>query len=331
MLKVLESQLYDLESTNLITTKMGILKIDLQYQAADEVFQHIEITINKLKTLNGERYCFFDHIMQEEFIKNETIKEELNKAAKNNFEDEFYLEYQPQVDLETNQIVGMEALSRWKSERLGFISPFKFIDIAEKNQLIIPFGNWVIKTAIAFVKTLEEQGIKEIKVAINISVIQLLEEDFVENLLVIINNVGVNPKHLEIEITETHLMKNYELINSQLNILKAIGISISLDDFGTGYSSLSRLRDLNLNVLKIDKSFIDNITIVNQDDIFVQGIISLANQLNLKIVAEGVETEEQREYLKSNGCDIMQGYLFSKPIPEIDAVKLLKGDAQLFA
>lgn len=247
------------ESSKLVDTRVGILEIGEKQKTIDEVIKHTEITINKIKELENNRFWVFNEAMQEDLILNETIEKELRRATYDGYADEFYLEYQPQADFKTNKIVGLEALVRWKSKELGIISPLKFIDIAEKNQLIIPLGQWILITACKFLKDLEDKELKGIKIAINISVIQLLQDDFFENLMGLIENMKIKSENLELEITETELMNNYDRINEKLNILRKQGISISLDDFGTGYSSLSRLKNLNIDVIKIDKSFVDNI------------------------------------------------------------------------
>lgn len=311
------------DSSKLVTKKIGILEISQDYKDADEIIRHLEITINKIKKLKDKSCWFFNDTLQKELILDEMIEKELRRATYDGYKEEFYLEYQPQVDLQTNKILGLEALARWKSKELGIIPPLKFIDIAERFQLITPLGEWIILTACKFIRNLEERDIKNIKVAVNISVIQLLQENFIENLMNIINETQINPRNLELEITESNLMSSYEIVNTKLKSLRKKGISISLDDFGTGYSSLARLKNLNIDVLKIDKIFIDNITKFEQEDIFVQSIVLLANQLGLKTVAEGVETEEQREYLKTQNCNIMQGYLFSKPITDDEVIKLI--------
>ncbi len=312
-----------IENSEFITTKIGIIEISKAHNQIDDLIKHMEISINGMDEIEDKSYAFFDETIQRELMLNEMMEKELRRAIHDGY-NEFYLEYQPQIDLKTNKLIGLEALARWNNKEFGMVSPTKFIDIAERFQLITSLGNWIMETACKFIKTLENHNIRGIKVAVNISVIQLLQENFVEDLMELIDKIKINPNSLELEITESNFMKNYEIANQRLRLLREKGISIALDDFGTGYASLERLNNLNIDVLKIDKSFIDNIVKDNQDDIFVKNIILLANELNLKTVAEGVETEEQKEYLKIKDCDIMQGYLFSKPVSSNEAIELIK-------
>ena len=310
------------EHEKILSFNIAILELNKDYKELTQVLKDIDIIIERFQDNHEEGYTFFDKKDKEEILLNEKIKEALIKAYYNGYE-EFFLLYQPQLDLKTNKVIGVEALARWSSKELGNVSPVKFINIAEKSNSINTLGKWIIYTGCKFIKRLESEGINDIKVAINISVIQLLQEGFVDEILGIISNMNINPNLLKIEITETNLMDNYKMVNSKLKELRGYGIRISLDDFGTGHSSLSRLKNLNIDYLKIDKSFVDHI--VNLDeDILINSILSLAKELNLKVIAEGVEEEIQREYLKDKGCDIIQGYLFSRPIEEHKAISLIK-------
>ncbi len=276
-----------------------------------------------MEELDDDSCWIFNEMMQECLVLDEIMEKELRKAKFSNY-DEFHLEYQPLLDLKTNQIVGTEALIRWKNEELGKVTPIQFINIAEKSQQIIPLGKWIMETACLFIKKLEHENFDNVKVFINISVVQILAESFMKDLLNTIEHTCINPQNLGIEITESSFMENYEIVNEKLNALREMGISISLDDFGTGYSSLSYLKNLNIDLLKIDKSFVENIVKEDSDEIFIKSIILLAGQLNLKVIAEGVETSVQKNYLTAKNCDIMQGYLFSKPLLAENMIELLK-------
>lgn len=319
-----ESSFKKVRSSKFTTVKIGVVEIDRKYENVDKIFKNAEITINNINDKENKSYSFFDESMSKEFIFKEIMERELKKAIYDENNQELYLEYQPQVDLKTNKIIGFEALARWNSKKLGFIPPMKFIDVAEKNQLIIPLGERILRTACEFIKDIEDKGYRDIKVAVNISLIQLLQDDFITTVMDIVDKTKIKPEDLELEVTETALMDNYEIINEKLSKLREEGINISLDDFGTGYSSLSRLRYLNINIIKIDKFFIDNLFGKNPDEVLTGTIIALAHRLGLKVVAEGVEMEEQKEYLIENHCDIMQGYLFSKPIKMENAIRLLE-------
>lgn len=310
------------ENEEMFHCNIVILELNENYKQINHVVKDIDVIIGKIDKMQDKRYTFFDERDKEEILLNEKIKQALFKAYYEEY-DEFYLLYQPQLDLQTNKIIGVEALARWNNKELGNISPIKFIAVAEKSRSINDLGKWVIINSCKFLKRLELEGINNIKVAINISVIQLLQENFVEDIINIISKEEVNPNLLKLEITETNLMDNYKVVNKKLGRLKEYGIKISLDDFGTGHSSLSRLKNLNIDYLKIDKSFVDHIVRLDED-ILINSILSLAKELNLKVIAEGVEEEIQRKYLKDKGCDIMQGYLFSKPIADNEVISLIK-------
>ena len=220
--------------------------------------------------------------------------------------------YQPQVDLKKGKIVGLEALLRWTNLELGEISPVKFIPIAEVSGDIIPIGKWVIKEVCIQNKKWLNKGFMN-TVAVNVSPIQFMDENFYENIEEVISETGLPPELLEIEITENVLITCYEKNIKIINKLREIGIKVSLDDFGTGYSSLSYLRVLPINNLKIDKSFMDDLFENHRSKEIIDGIVQLAHKINLKVIAEGVETKEQLEFLKSIDCDVIQGYYFSKP------------------
>ena len=211
-----------------------------------------------------------------------------------------------------------------KSEELGQISPVEFISIAEESNLIIGLGLILLKEACIFLNKLNKQGFKDIIVAVNVSVKQILRHDFADNVMKIIEETNIKASNLEIEITESEVADKFDIVNMNLAKLKSIGISIALDDFGTGYSSLERLRMLSIDRLKIDKTFIDRISETELEKVIVGDIISLSHKLGLKTVAEGVEEEEQKRYLINNKCDIMQGYLFSKPVSQEEVLKMLK-------
>lgn len=324
ILLLLNESTTTIESKSVVSHKIGVLRLNQNHQDSGELFKNIEIVINKLsEALNSQLY-FFDDAMEEDTLLGENIEAELRKIDNNDYSDEFYMVFQPMLDLKTHKIVAFEALARWESQTMGFISPMKFIDIAEKTQLIAPLGDWILRESCRFLKKLEKKGYTDIRVAINISVAQLLQDSFVDNFLRIVRSFEVDIKNIELEITETVLSHDYTDINKKLSILSKMGVNISLDDFGTGYSSLSRLKNLSIDIIKIDQSFINSIHSSDQDDVFINSIIALAGQLNLTVVAEGVETQEQKDYLHNINCDIIQGYLFSRPLSENDAILLLR-------
>jgi EAL domain-containing protein (putative c-di-GMP-specific phosphodiesterase class I) len=244
----------------------------------------------------------------------------LAQALQNN---EFYLHYQPQFSLKTGEIVGMEALIRWNSPEKGFIPPSEFIPIAENTGLIVPIGQWVLRTACTHAMSLQNRGYPPLYLSVNISAQQLGQETFVQDTLAILRETGFDPRWLELELTESVLVKNVNVTLEQFKHLQGSGIKIAIDDFGTGYASLSYLQNFSFDILKIDRCFISNVTENNRNIAIVSAIIRMANQLNFKVIAEGVETEKERDFLAEQGCDIIQGYLISRPLPAEDFYDLL--------
>ncbi|MCX7771697.1 MAG: EAL domain-containing protein, partial [Clostridia bacterium] len=249
------------------------------------------------------------------------IEQHLHQALQN---EEFELYYQPQLIVETGMISGFEALIRWKNPTLGFIPPDRFIGIAEETQLIIPIGEWVLKTACEFIKRLHSAGYEDLTMSVNVSIVQLLQEGFVAMVLQTLELTGVEPRLLELEITETILIESYETIGQKLKILKDHGVRIAMDDFGRGYSSLSGLNHLPIHTLKIDKVFMDSIQEENDDQTIADLIILIGRKMGLTVLAEGVETKAQLEYLLRHHCLMAQGYYFSKPLPEYETLQFIR-------
>jgi EAL domain-containing protein (putative c-di-GMP-specific phosphodiesterase class I) len=237
---------------------------------------------------------------------------------------EFVLHYQPQVDLRTGRIVGVEALIRWMHPHLGMLSPARFIRLAEETGLIVPIGDWVLHTACAQGKAWQQAGLGELRVAVNLSALQFGQPDFVQSIAAVLARTGLDPQYLEIEVTESLFMTDVDHAVGILHNLKTLGVTLSIDDFGTGYSSLSYLKRFPIDVLKIDQSFVHDITNAPNDAAIVESIISLAHNLRLHVIAEGVETEEQVAYLRRHGCDGMQGYFFSKPVPAEEFERMIQ-------
>ncbi|MGB4351801.1 MAG: bifunctional diguanylate cyclase/phosphodiesterase [Tissierellaceae bacterium] len=304
--------------------KIGVVEYEDRTISLDELLKNATLALNYVDLSEGTNYRFFDESMQASVQRSEIIERELREAINQDFASDIYLLYQPILNSKTNKIETFEALARMRSERFGLVSPLEFIGIAEDNQLIIPLTYLILRKACRFMSDLIEMGYNTLRIAVNIPSIHLLQEDFVPNILEILEETGVEGSNLELEITETSLMENFDIINNRLKELRRHGISISIDDFGTGYSSFDRLSELNVDTLKIDQYFINKITDSNKDSIITSDIISFAHRLGLDTVAEGVELEIQKEYLLEYECDKLQGYLFSKPLPEEDAIKILK-------
>ena len=262
--------------------------------------------------------------MQEKFLNKMNIENKLSKALADN---SFQLYFQPQFDVQTNNLRGFEALLRWHDDSIGWISPEQFIPLAEESKIVIPLGNWVLDTALATLHKWEKLYNFTGIMSVNISPVQLKQNDFLDLLTQKIRDSNINPQNLEIEITEGVLIDNMQETVKKLNIIRQMGIGISLDDFGTGYSSLRYLQILPLSTLKIDKSFIANID--SKDGVeanITDSIISMVTKMGLDTIAEGVETSDQLNMLKKINCHNIQGFLKGKPMPESVCEKVLNGD-----
>ncbi len=297
------------------TNKLNIEKLLKNFMIASE------------KALNTKYrsfgYCFFNNEMEAELIREEDIKCELAHIVANN-NDKLHLKFQPIYDIKSDKISGFEALARINSDTLGVITPAEFIPIAEKTKLIIALGKKIIVKAFDFLNKLQESGYDSINVSINISVVQLIRDDFIHNIFDLINIYKVNPENITLEITESMFSSDYKEINKILSKLREFGLKIAIDDFGTGYSSLARERELNVDILKIDKYFSDKILVLNNEESITADIISMAHKLGHCVIAEGIEHEKQRQYMEHHGCDKLQGYLISEPLDEIEAIELLR-------
>lgn len=274
-----------------------------------DLLKRADIAMYKAKEAGKGQMIFFDQPLNDTFTERMNIEKQLYHALDNN---ELEVFYQPQIDLSLNRVTGLEALLRWNSPVLGMVPPDKFIKIAEDSHLIIPLGAWVLRTACTFLKSLHDQGLSHLTMSVNISMLQLLQSDFNELVLSTLQASGLAPEYLELEITESVLVESYEYVSSKLTELRAHNIKIALDDFGTGYSSLSYLTHMPISTLKIDKSFIDSIQTGTNPAVLVEQIIMIGKRMNMCVIAEGVEQTIQLDYLQEQGCDKIQGYLFSK-------------------
>ncbi|WP_341735600.1 MAG: EAL domain-containing response regulator [Microcoleus sp.] len=238
--------------------------------------------------------------------------------------EEFQVYYQPQVSLTTGKIVGAEALVRWKHPEKGLIPPTEFIPVAEETGFIIPLGEWILQTACQHLKSWQNDGFSGLRVAVNLSPRQFHQPELSTRVAEILEKIGLEPNSLELELTESLMIEDTESAIATLTQLKKLGVSISIDDFGTGYSSLSYLTQYPFDTLKIDRSFIRNITDGSRNAAIVKAIIEMAHSLCLEVIAEGVETESEQDFIRRYKCDYMQGYLFSRPLPATDFEQLLK-------
>ena len=252
------------------------------------------------------------------------IKEELIATARDDEGESIFLLYQPIFEAKSGVIYAFEALARFESKNFGIISPLEFISLAEETQMIIPIGKKILRKACNFLKELKTLGYSEVVVSVNVSAIQMLRSDFVSDVKKIIEEAAINPNLLALEFTESIFLTSYDIINKDIGKLRELGIKFSIDDFGVGYSSLARERELQVDCIKLDKYFADDLLAHNPEEVIAGDIISMMHRLGHTVVAEGVEEESQKEYLVAHDCDYLQGYLFSKPVrPEI-ALGLLK-------
>ncbi|WP_078543016.1 sensor domain-containing protein [Litchfieldia alkalitelluris] len=276
-----------------------------------EVIRHADTAMYKTKKFRQSQYTIYSEEMEAETLYKLTIERDLPLAVKNN---ELELHYQPILDLESEKVIAMEALVRWHHPVLGMVPPNDFIRVAEECGQIIPIGIWVLETACIQNKKWQNSGMNPFKVAVNVSTKQLQQYDFVDTIKNLLIKSGLDPKWLELEVTESILLDNVEEIKDSLTILRGIGVSISIDDFGTGYTSLSYLRQYPFDTVKIDKIFIDDISRDLNGKRITSAIISLAHSLNMNVVAEGIEGETELLFLKREKCDAGQGYYFNKPM-----------------
>lgn len=295
-----------------VEINMGIVEIEPDKQDADRILRDVSIALNSVDRLHT--YAFFNDEMNEQIHREDRIEEELKEAIKKRDDEHLYFDYQPIFDLQTRRIIGFEALARMQSRYYGFVSPLEFIDIAERKHIIVPLGEYLLNEACISIKHLEERGYDTIKIAVNISGIQLMQDDFVYTVERMIKKHMIRPEQLELEITESVYMQDFESINQKVIKLKEMGLSISMDDFGTGFSSFYRLKETSLDILKIDRAFIKNIDSYSTKKPISQDIISIAHKYNLKCVAEGIENVFQLESLLNDGCDFGQGYYLAYPM-----------------
>jgi PAS domain S-box-containing protein/diguanylate cyclase (GGDEF)-like protein len=311
---------YAVNGTELrVSAKAGIALFPNDGQDADALFQNAEAALKKAKA-TGERYLFHTQQMTERIGEKLALENKLRQALE---KEEFVLHYQPKVDTATRRIDSVEALIRWQSPELGLVPPMQFIPLLEETGLILEVGAWALRRAVVDHRTWTEQGLPAPRISVNVSAVQLRQRDFVATVEEAIM-AGSIPPGIDLEITESLVMEDIEANMRKLEAVRVLGVSIAIDDFGTGYSSLGYLAKLPVHSLKIDRSFI--ITMLKDPAIMtlVSTIISMAHSLRLKVVAEGVDAEEQAEELDRLGCDQLQGYLFSKPLPFDDVTALLR-------
>ena len=294
-----------------ITPSIGISIYPNDGEDVRTLIRYADTAMYAVKGSGKGNYQLFSDEMQQKVYRKMMIENQLRTALEN---DEFELYYQPIMNLKTNELIGVESLLRWRNDLLGQVTPDEFIPIAEETGLIIPLGEWVLKQAIEQSLKWQSEGYKALRISVNLSVRSILEQSFIGNIKKVIQRSSINPKFIVLEITESIAMYDDSMIE-KLHALKELGFSLSMDDFGTGYSSLSYLNKYPLDSLKIDKSFVMGISEDNENKAIVKTIVAIAKQLNLTVIAEGVESEEHYRFLAEIGCDYGQGYYIDRPLP----------------
>jgi diguanylate cyclase (GGDEF)-like protein len=316
-----EKILSDLSDTMIIedaqvnlTSCMGIYTTT-KGEDISTALQNADIALNYAKKQGKDCFSIFNSLMKENILRKSKIQEKLKEAIKNDWLEVYY---QPKIDLKDEKLIGSEALLRWNDEEFGTISPGEFIPIAEETGIIIELGRYVLKKVCTQIKNWEESGVNYINVAVNVSSIQFRDTSLPEYIANLLKEYELSPSVLELEVTESAIIEDMKCADKMLNEFIKKDIKIAIDDFGTGYSSYNHLSSLGLSILKIDKSFIDFINCDLKKSLIIKNVIELAHILDMKVVAEGVEQENQMKTLKEYGCDIIQGYYYSKPLSNKD-------------
>lgn len=304
-----------------VTTSIGVAFAPRDGKSTQMLIKNVDAAMYSAKAMGKNTYCYYDENINESLLNKIELQSELRNALSNN---EFVVFYQAQIDLQKDKIVGFEALVRWMHPEKGIIGPNGFVQVAEETGLIVPIGRYVLFEACRQLKRWEEEGHDDISIAVNLSARQFKDVDIVAMVHEAIDESEIDPRKLDLEITESIAIENIEYTIEIIQQLKEIGVRFSLDDFGTGYSSMNYLKHLPVNNLKIDKSFLDRVIEDTSDQQIVSTIITLAQTLDLVVIAEGVESCEQAVFLKKANCNQAQGYLYSKPIPEKEAGNLLR-------
>lgn len=320
ILKVFCEYFYIGTSSIRITASIGVSVFPKDGRLTEDLIKCADTAMYKSKELGRNMYKFFDSTMKKELLRKFNIEVMLRKAI---VQREFVLYYQPQFNAKTKKLRGFEALIRWHNPKLGILNPLEFLPIAMESGLISIIGEWVINEACSFCKKISDSYKSNLKIGINISPLELKQDNFSEMVIKAINKASVNPSYIELEVTEKTFIDNFDFALKVLNDLTLCGVKFALDNFGTGYSSLNYLKKLPIDVLKIDRSFIHEIDTLNPMNDFVESIISLVHKLDIEVLAEGVENKFQYEYLENANIDSMQGYYLEKPLTQEQAEKII--------
>ena len=304
-----------------VTISVGVAVYPGDGGEPDVLLKHADIAMYRAKETGRNNFQFYTPLMNQRALERLRLEGALRSAIE---QDQFVLHYQPQVDLTSGDIVGMEALLRWQHPEMGMVPPGRFITLAEETGLIVQIGAWVVESACRQNKAWQEDGLCLLRMSVNLSARQFAQHDLVESIAMVLQQTGLDPGYFEVELTESLVMTDVERAIETLDSLHRLGVFLSIDDFGTGYSSLSYLKRFPIDILKIDQSFVRDISLDPDDAVIVLSIISLAHSLRMGVIAEGVETAEQLAFLRENGCDQMQGYYFSRPVPADAFEQLLR-------
>jgi diguanylate cyclase (GGDEF)-like protein/PAS domain S-box-containing protein len=304
-----------------INVSIGISTYPGDGQDAESLMNTADSALYDAKEHGRNNYQFFRPDMHARVVERQSLEGNLRVALGRN---EFLLHYQPKISLETGEITGVEALIRWMHPDRGLVPPLQFVPIAEECGLIVPIGQWVLLEACKQARAWRDSGLRPVPVAVNVSAVEFLARDFLSGVRAVLIATGVEPRNVELELTESVLMQDAESTVDTLHALKAMGVQLAVDDFGTGYSSFSYLRRFPLDALKIDRSFVHEVTANSDDATIVSAIISIGKSLKQRVIAEGVETREQLEFLQTQGCGEGQGYYFSRPVVAEQFTELLR-------
>jgi diguanylate cyclase len=282
--------------------------------------RNADLAMYQAKEKGGGNYQFFERGMNVRAEERKSMEIDLRFALER---DEFVIHYQPKIDLKAGGITGVEALLRWHHPERGLVGPLQFISIAEDCGLMVPIGKWALRESCRQAKAWQDAGLPAIEMAVNVSSVEFRNDKFLEGISTILKETGLEPRYLELELTESVLMQHAEFSVPVLQKLKAMGVRLAIDDFGTGYSSLSYLRQFPIDTLKVDQSFIHEINADTDEATIISAVINMGCRLKHRVIAEGVETAEQLAFLRAHGCDEGQGYYFGRPMPALETSKLL--------
>jgi predicted signal transduction protein with EAL and GGDEF domain len=304
-----------------VTCSMGLATFPNDGRDAETLIRNADAAMYQAKTAGRDNFQYFTEAMNAEAHERLSLQLELREAVAG---EQFILHYQPEVDLKSGQVFAVEALVRWNHPVRGLLSPDRFIGLAEDSGLIVPIGDWVLRTACRQNREWQDAGLPPIRVCVNVSARQFRDKTWIDRVRAALDDARLEPKYLELELTESMIMQDINAAVAVMHRLQKIGVQFAIDDFGTGYSSLSALKNFPVGRLKIDRSFVKNLPADGEDRGIASAVISLGQKLNMKVIAEGVETEAQMAFLTKNRCDEIQGYRFSRPV-EASAIATLMG------